>query len=205
MTYTLPDLSYDYSALAPTLSARAMELHHSVHHAKYVENANRLIDQVMSEPNPEPGLSRSLQFNLGGHVLHSLYWQCLSPSGGRRPEGRLAEAIDQCFGGFERFHERFTTAMTSGEGSGWAALARELASRQLLLVQLHDHHLDIAPGLELLLVADAWEHAHYLDYGADRAAWAGAFFDIVDWSTAAATLELCRSVVSRRLTSETIG
>ena len=35
--YTLPDLDYDYGALAPSISGKIMELHHSKHHATYVK------------------------------------------------------------------------------------------------------------------------------------------------------------------------
>ena len=45
-SYKLPELSYDYSALEPSISARIMELHHSKHHAAYVAGANGAIEQL---------------------------------------------------------------------------------------------------------------------------------------------------------------
>ena len=38
--HTLPDLPYDYNALEPVISAEIMQLHHSKHHATYVNNMN---------------------------------------------------------------------------------------------------------------------------------------------------------------------
>ena len=38
--HTLPDLPYDYNALEPIVSAEIMQLHHSKHHAAYVNNLN---------------------------------------------------------------------------------------------------------------------------------------------------------------------
>lgn len=38
--HTLPDLPYDYGALQPHISAEIMQLHHSKHHAAYVNNLN---------------------------------------------------------------------------------------------------------------------------------------------------------------------
>ena len=38
--YTLPELPYKYNALEPVISGEIMELHHSKHHATYVNNLN---------------------------------------------------------------------------------------------------------------------------------------------------------------------
>lgn len=38
--HTLPDLTYDYGALEPHINAEIMQLHHSKHHATYVNNLN---------------------------------------------------------------------------------------------------------------------------------------------------------------------
>lgn len=38
--HTLPDLTYDYGALEPNINAEIMQLHHSKHHATYVNNLN---------------------------------------------------------------------------------------------------------------------------------------------------------------------
>ena len=38
--HTLPDLTYDYNALEPVISAEIMQLHHSKHHQTYVNMYN---------------------------------------------------------------------------------------------------------------------------------------------------------------------
>lgn len=38
--HSLPDLPYDYGALQPHINAEIMQLHHSKHHAAYVNNLN---------------------------------------------------------------------------------------------------------------------------------------------------------------------
>ena len=38
--HTLPELPYAYNALEPVICAEIMELHHSKHHATYVNNLN---------------------------------------------------------------------------------------------------------------------------------------------------------------------
>ena len=44
--YTLPDLPYDYSALAPHIAPEIMELHHSKHHNTYVQGLNTTLDKL---------------------------------------------------------------------------------------------------------------------------------------------------------------
>ena len=42
MAFTLPDLPYDYDALAPFMSKETLEFHHDKHHKAYVDNGNKL-------------------------------------------------------------------------------------------------------------------------------------------------------------------
>ena len=126
--YTLPELDYDYAALAPHISATIMELHHSKHHAAYVKGINDALEQLAAAR--EKGdlgavnkLSKDAAFHLGGHINHSVFWKNMSPDGGDRPDGELASAIDEFFGGFEKFQAHFTAAATGIQGSCWALLS----------------------------------------------------------------------------------
>lgn len=106
MTYTLPDLPYDYSALEPHISGQIIELHHDEHHDTYVKGANATLKKLEAARSDNDfgaivGLERTLAFNVSGHVLHSIYWQNMSPDGGGEPEGELADAIEDGFGSFE--------------------------------------------------------------------------------------------------------
>jgi Fe-Mn family superoxide dismutase len=109
----------------------------------------------------------------------------MSPDGGGRPDGDLASAIEESFGSYNTFAQRFEAALTTVQGSGWAVLAWEPVASRLMVAQLHDHQSNMLAGSAALIVADAWEHAYYLDYQNDKAAWAKAFFALADWSSAA--------------------
>jgi len=189
MTYQLPELSYDYSALEPQISARIMELHHSKHHQAYVTGANAALEameKARSEDNfaTLPKLQKDLAFNLGGHVNHSIFWKNLSPSSSA-PEGDLAAAITEYFGSFEAFKNHFSAAAIGIQGSGWAYLAWDALGNRMIIGQLYDQQGNLAMGNIPLLMLDMWEHAFYLDYQNVKADYVKAFWNIISWEDVA--------------------
>lgn len=195
VAYRLPDLPYDYGALEPHMSARLLELHHAKHHAAYVQGANETIERLHdAEPWQVPGLEQSLAFHLGGHYLHSLFWECISPHAGQSIGGGLAAAIIQEFGSVDRFRRRFTDALTTIQGSGWAVLGWEPLGQRLMIQQVKDHHGAHVVASQPIIVADGWEHAYYLDHQNEKGRWAEAFFEIADWDGANRRFEAARAV-----------
>jgi len=184
--YTLPDLAYDYSALAPSISGQIMELHHSKHHATYVAGANTA-NAALAEARSTGNLAnvnkleKDLAFNLGGHVNHSIFWTNMSPDGGDKPTGDLAAQIDDQFGSFDAFVAHFTAVGLGVQGSGWAVLAYDIVGQKLSIFQLFDQQGNVPFGLVPLLMLDVWEHAYYLDYKNVRADYIKAFWNIVSW------------------------
>ncbi|MDJ0315677.1 MULTISPECIES: superoxide dismutase [Arthrobacter] len=188
--YTLPELSYDYAALEPNISARIMELHHGKHHAAYVAGANTALEQLAEarESNNFANVakySKDLAFNLGGHTNHSIFWNNLSPEGGDKPEGELAAAIDDAFGSFDAFRAHFTAAAMGIQGSGWALLSFEGLGGNIIIEQMFDQQGNIPVATTPLLMLDMWEHAFYLDYVNVKADYVKAFWNIVNWADVA--------------------
>ena len=186
-TYTLPDLPYDYGALQPAIIGEIVELHHDKHHAAYVKGANDALERIAEARDSEDfsslvGLEKTLAFNLSGHVLHSIYWQNMSPDGGDRPDGELATAIEEHFGSFERFRGQLSQATTLVQGSGWGVLAWEPLSQRMIIEQVYDHHGNVGQGSVPLLAFDAWEHAYYLQYRNVRPDFVKAMWEVVNWS-----------------------
>ncbi len=185
--YTLPELPYDYSALAPSISGQIMELHHGKHHQAYVTGANAAL-AALAEARDSGALAnvnkleKDLAFNLGGHVNHSVFWTNLSPDGGDKPTGELAAAIDDNFGSFDKFTAHFTAAAMGVQGSGWAALTWDSIGQNLLINQFFDQQSNFAAGTVPLLLLDVWEHAYYLDYKNVRADYVKAFWNIANWA-----------------------
>lgn len=184
--YVLPDLPYDYSALEPHISAEIMRLHHDKHHATYVNGANQALtglEEARSKGDfaKIAALEHLLAFNVSGHVLHSLFWQNLSPNGGGQPDGDLAAQLDSDFGSFDAFRSQVIRAAATITGSGWAAMAWDPMSGRLLVVQIHDHQSETAQGSVPLMVLDAWEHAYYLQYKNEKAKFFEAVWNLWNW------------------------
>jgi superoxide dismutase, Fe-Mn family len=192
--YQLPDLAYDPAALEPHISARIIDLHHGKHHAGYVNGANATLEKLAAARDADQwdaivGLEKSLAFNLGGHVLHTMYWANLSPNGGGEPTGALAEAIGASFGSFARFKAHFSQAVTTVQGSGWGVLTFEPLGKRLIVEQLEVHHESTVLGGVPILAIDAWEHAYYLQYENRRADYVTAIWNIINWDDVSARFQ----------------
>ena len=198
--YELPDLRYDYGALEPHYSARALELHHDKHHAAYVKGVNDALEKLgaaraSGDLSAIVGLEKTLAFNLSGHVLHSLFWLNLSPEGGGRPDGELGAAVDEFFGSYDAFRNQLSEAAVTVQGSGWGALSWEPLGERLYIEQIYDHQGNTGQSGVPLLVIDAWEHAYYLQYQNKRADYVAAIWNIVDWHDVSARFDRARDVV----------
>ena len=195
--YTLPELSYDYSALEPHISARIMELHHSKHHQAYVDGANNALAQ-MAEARESGNLGainkleKDLAFHLGGHVNHSIFWTNMQGHGPATPEGEIQAAIDEFFGSYEAFQAHFTAVAMGIQGSGWAVLSWDPIGQQLIIQQLFDQQANTAQGTTPVLQLDMWEHAFYLDYQNVKGDYVKAFWNIVNWENVQQRLAAAR-------------
>ena len=192
MAYTLPDLPYDYDALEPHIDTETMHLHHDKHHATYVSNANAALEKhpELAEKSVEELLAAidsvpedvqtALRNNAGGHANHSLFWEVLSPNGGGEPTGAIKAAIDEAFGSFDAFKEKFAAAATTRFGSGWAWLV--VTDGKLEVTSTPNQDSPLMEGKTPVLGLDVWEHAYYLNFKNVRPNYISAFWNIVNWN-----------------------
>ena len=187
-SFTLPNLPYDYTALAPHISEAQLKLHHDKHHLAYVNGANAGFEKLEKarKENADVDMKaalKELSFNIGGHVLHSAFWENMAPSGkgGGAPGGAVADLLNNEYGSFERFKKEFTAAAISVEGSGWAVLALHPCVNRPLIMQVEKHNVNIYPSFNILMALDVWEHAYYLDYQNLRPKFVEAFWNLVNW------------------------
>ena len=194
--YLLPKLPYGYKDLEPHVSEGQLRTHYEKHHQAYVNGANTILQKLDKAREEGADLDikstlKELSFNIGGHLLHSLFWENLAPAaqGGGKPVGTIGNAIDKEFRSFERFKKEFTQTAISVEGSGWAALTFCRGTGRPIIMQIEKHNTNIYPMFRILMVLDVFEHAYYLDYKNERAKFVEAFWNLVNWETVNMRLE----------------
>ncbi|MGI5879450.1 MAG: superoxide dismutase [Syntrophomonadaceae bacterium] len=191
MEHTLPLLPFEQNALEPIISKETLEYHYGKHHQAYVTNLNKLIAGTEFENmSLEEIILKSSGgiFNNAAQVFnHTFYWNCLAPKAGGEPAGKLAEAINQTFGSFAEFKDKFTQTAVGTFGSGWAWLVKNKDGK-LEIVSTSNAGNPLTEGKQPLLTCDVWEHAYYIDYRNARPTYVEKFWDLVNWDFVASNL-----------------
>ncbi|HNV95710.1 MAG TPA: superoxide dismutase [Bacteroidales bacterium] len=189
--YELPKLNYGYEALEPYIDAQTMDIHYNKHHGAYVNNLNAAIKgtemekkslmQLFQNMSQYPAAVRN---NGGGHFNHTLFWSIMAPNAGGSPSGKLAEAINEAFGSFDKFKEQFENAAKTRFGSGWAWLAVDKNKKLFVSSTPNQDNplMDVAEQKGIpILGLDVWEHAYYLKYQNRRPDYVTNFWNVVNW------------------------
>lgn len=191
MSFELPKLPYAFDALEPNIDAKTMEIHHDKHHKGYTDKLNDAIKGSDMEGKSIEDILKNLDMdnkavrnNGGGFYNHSLFWKVMSPNGGGKPSGALAKAIDDAFGSFDSFKEKFSDAAKTQFGSGWAWLCVSNGGKlEVTSTPNQDNPLMPNTGCDgtPILGLDVWEHAYYLKYQNKRPDYVGAFWNVINW------------------------
>lgn len=198
MAFKLPDLPYSFDALEPVIDAKTMEVHHDKHHATYVNNLNKAVENypewasksiedlmIHLKEVPEE-IRTAVRNNGGGHYNHSLFWKMMAPMGTTELKGALLDKINESFGSFDEFKKQFAAAATGRFGSGWAWLVVD--GDKLAVVSSANQDCPLSEGKKPILCLDVWEHAYYLKYQNRRADYVDNFFQVVNWDYVAELL-----------------
>jgi Fe-Mn family superoxide dismutase len=193
-------LAYPSDALEPYIDKQTMEIHHGKHYAAYVNNYNDALKkapQLDGKPLHEvlannlaivpEDVKTAVRNNGGGAHNHALFWEILGPKAGGKPTGHLAKAIDEAFGSFDAFKEKFETAAKTRFGSGWAWLVKKGAKLEVISTANQDSPL--MEGAFPVIGLDVWEHAYYLKYQNKRPDYVAAFWNVVNWTAAEARFD----------------
>lgn len=197
MAFELPPLPYDYNALEPHIDERTIRIHHDKHHQGYTNKLNaalekypqlqsKSIEELLTRIETVPEEIRgAVNFNGGGYYNHAIFWENMGPEGGGQPTSELATAINDAFGGFDRFQEAFKGAATGIQGSGWAWLAYNSLTGGVEIRTMANQTSILTESLVPLLGIDMWEHAFYLKYQNDKGSYVDAWWNVVDWDDVA--------------------
>ncbi|NLC25062.1 MAG: superoxide dismutase [Fastidiosipila sp.] len=184
MEHKLPELPFAKDALEPTISKETIEYHYGKHHQAYVNNLNKQIQGTEFEDMSLEDIIKKSSggiFNNAAQVWnHTFYWNCLSPDAGGKPGGELAKAIDETFGSFDEFKEKFSATAAGTFGSGWAWLVKD-SDGKLEIVSTSNAGTPMTDNKTALLTCDVWEHAYYIDYRNARPKYLEKFWDLVNW------------------------
>jgi Fe-Mn family superoxide dismutase len=197
--FTLPALPYGYDALQPAMSAETLHLHHDKHHARYFAVTNEILADKPSGSLEDVIVKaakdgdKKLFNNAAQAWNHTFFWNSMTPQK-TAPTGALLDAITTSFGGLDGLKAKFVEEGAAHFGSGWVWLAADKAGA-LKIVQTHDGENLLTGDLTPLLVCDLWEHAYYVDYRNDRAAFLKAWFDALpNWTLAASQLDAVKGL-----------
>ncbi|NEZ04209.1 superoxide dismutase [Fe] [Wenzhouxiangella sp. XN201] len=192
MAFSLPELPYAKDALEPHISEETLEYHYGKHHQTYVDKLNGMVEGTGDADKSLEEIIRSSSgglFNNAAQVWnHTFYWHCLSPNGGGRPSGKLAELIDRDFGSFDDFEKEFSDKAVGNFGSGWTWLVKQPGGK-LAVVNTDDAKTPLTGDDKPLMTCDVWEHAYYIDYRNARPKYLEAFWELVNWDFVASQLD----------------
>jgi superoxide dismutase, Fe-Mn family len=192
MPFVLPPLSYGFEALEPHIDAKTMEIHHDKHHATYVANANKAlenhpalaaksVEDLLWGINEVPEDIRTvIRNNAGGHSNHSIFWTIMGPGGGGAPKGRIGDSIKTTFGSYDALKELLQKTAVGQFGSGWAWMVVD-KNAKLSVKGYPNQDSPYMEGLTPILGVDVWEHAYYLKYQNKRADYVTAWFNTLNW------------------------
>ena len=192
--YELPPLPYAYDALEPHIDARTMEIHHTKHHQTYTDKLNAALEKcppeiqekdivdILTKLDGVPADQKSaINFNGGGFDNHRIFWNNMKANEGGEPGGSIGDAINKSFGGFSEFKEKFSSATTLIQGSGWGWLAYNPSTKKVEYKSMPNQTSPRTEGLIPLLGCDVWEHAYYLKYQNKRPDYISAWWNVVNW------------------------
>lgn len=190
--FTLPDLPYKYSQLEPFIDEKTMKIHHDKHHQAYIDNLNKalegepellkmdILELLTNLDKVREGLRVKVRNNAGGHANHSFFWKMMVPASEfKEIDGELKKAIEERFGDFATFQEKFEERGLGRFGSGWVWLLNDLT-----IVDTPNQDTPLMEGKRAILGLDVWEHAYYLKYQNKRADYIKAWWNVVNWAKA---------------------
>ena len=179
---------WDLSGLTG-ISDATLEMHFGLYEG-YVKNVNLLNERLSGiraagKPSgADPAyaeLVRRLGFEYNGMRLHELYFDNMAKQPGAIGNGKLYNALGECYGSFDEWKNDFA-AVAGMRGVGWAIAYCDTTNGRITNHWINDHENGNIAGFVPIVVLDVWEHAFIKDYKpSERGKYIEAFFANLDW------------------------
>ena len=197
MTFELPKLDYQKTALAPIMSEKTLDLHHGKHHQTYITNLNKFIsgnemakmslEEIILNASKDQS-KKAIFNNASQHWNHILFWKCMKPKGGGKMPPKLETKIKTDFGSLESFKKEFVQAGLTQFGSGWCWLSQ--SNGKLIVSKTPNAENPLIKNMKPILGCDVWEHSYYLDYQSRRPEYLENFYEkLINWEFVASNLD----------------
>jgi len=170
------------------VSRKQFDDHLTLYHG-YVDKTNEITNVLATNPEYASanatashyrGWKRGETYAIDGVILHELYFQNLGSESGP-PGPKMQALVDRYFGGYDKWKEDFIACATSARG--WCILVYEQRTKTCRNILLDNHHDGNIATAFPVVVLDMYEHAYFLDYGTDKAAYINRFIGQIAWDT----------------------
>ena len=155
----------------------------------YVQKTNEITKVLTTQPEWDTanatashyrGWKKGETYAIDGVILHELYFQNLGNETEPEPMGTKTEnLINRYFDGVDKWKEDFTACAKAARG--WCVLVYEQRTGTFRNILLDSHDDGNIASAYPILVLDMYEHAYFIDYGTDKAAYISRFIDNIPW------------------------
>ena len=146
------------------------------------EILGKLVDVDLASANQVYSEFRSLKvdlsFAVGGIKNHEIYFEHLGGNGGE-PSGIFGDLVKRDFGSVADW--KADLKATGMGGRGWAWTAYDWDEGRLFNYLGDAQNTFPVWNATALVALDVYEHAYFIDFGTDRAAYIDAFFNNLDY------------------------
>jgi superoxide dismutase, Fe-Mn family len=179
------------------ISDRTLKNHHDKLYVAYVDKKNEIenhleeLGRKVTSSDGKQGnttyselraLKDSETYAVNGVYLHEWYFEVLGGDGKFENARELNAAITESYGSLESFITYFSECAMAARG--WSVLAWDTKESRLWIYNCDAHNQGGVWGALPIVVLDVYEHAYFMDYGADRQAYLKAFWKNFNWSAA---------------------
>lgn len=182
-------LNYDYNGLEPVLSGETIFVHFEKHYTNYLNKLNSLLKNIKTSSIQNivinidkipMDIRGDVLYNAGGVLNHELYFNNMNKNDNHVPIGQIKDAINNEYGTFENFKEKFISEANKLVGSGYTFLVLN-KDKKLQIINMSNQDTPLSYGFIPIMTIDLWEHAYYLDYQNKRNEYINNFFSIVSF------------------------